>query len=55
MKKITAMFSLCVWTLVISVLSGCTKKQTVSTVNPSWEKISVLPVMDISDDFMMGG
>ena len=54
MKKITAMFSLCVWTLVISVLSGCTKKQTVSTINPSWEKISVLPVMDISDDFMMG-
>ena len=54
MKKITAMFSLCVWTLVISVLSGCTKKQTVSTINPSREKISVLPVMDISDDFMMG-
>ena len=55
MKKLSSSFILCIaGTLTFSILTGCSSKQTLQTTSSSWEKISVLPVMDISDDFMMG-
>lgn len=53
MKKISGFVGLCFAGAIAAVLfCGCSKK--VSTKNPGWENITVLPVGNIPDDFVMG-
>lgn len=40
--------------LSFSLFSACEAKQKVVTTSESWEKITVLPVKDIPEDFIMG-